>query len=141
LHHGHALTRSRALILPLARDPGVEPRQLAPQGTDLAHPAALAVPVFVKGVHPFGAHQVHALLGVGEGVLDVDVVVLLNRVEELVGFGVEAAGVQGKDSVRATREVGVLDKGNVFSAGKGDADGVAKGGQSLHMVRRSMESS
>jgi hypothetical protein len=38
-------------------------------------------------------------LGVGEGVLDADAVVLLHLVEQLVGLGVQAAGVQREHAV------------------------------------------
>lgn len=52
-------------------------------------------------------------------------------VEEAVGLGVEAAGVQGEDAVGAAGEVSVLDQRDVLSAAEGDGDVGAEGGQGL----------
>ena len=56
LHHGHRLPRPRRLVLPLPRDPGLQAGELAAQGADLAHAAALAVPILVEGEEALGAH-------------------------------------------------------------------------------------
>lgn len=76
-----------------------------PLRTHLADPAALLVSVLVEGEHALGAHQLHRLLGIREGVLDADAVVLLNSVKQLVRLGVEAASVQaaGCTGNRVTR--------------------------------------
>lgn len=65
-----------------------------PKPTHLADAAALVVAVLVEGEQPLGAHQVHHLLRLREGVLDLDAVVLLHLVEQAVGLGVQAASVQ-----------------------------------------------
>ena len=117
------------MIFSLAGDPRAKAGELTTEGPNFTHAAALAVAVFVERKHAFCAHKIHALLGVGESILDVDFVVLLHGVKELIGFGVETAGVQGEDAVRAAGEVGVFDESNVFSTGEGDADVAAECGQ------------
>ena len=60
----------------------------------LAYSAALAVPVLVEGEHALGAHQVHGLLSIWEGVLNAYAVVLLHGVKEAVRLWIEAPCVQ-----------------------------------------------
>lgn len=53
--------------------------------------------IIVEREHAFGANQVHALLGIWEGVLYPDAVVLLNSIEELVCLWIQSASVQAAD--------------------------------------------
>jgi hypothetical protein len=52
------------------------------------------VSILIEREHALGAHQLHGLLGIWEGVLDVDAVVLLNSLKQLVGLRVQATCVQ-----------------------------------------------
>jgi hypothetical protein len=56
---------------------------------------------------------------------------LFDRVKQAVGFGVEAARVQGEDAVGPAGQVGVLDQGDVFRAGEGDGDVGPESGEGL----------
>ncbi len=78
-------------------NPQPRPRASPSPQPHLADAAALVVAVLVEGEQPLGAHEVHHLLRLGEGVLDLDAVVLLHLVEQAVGLGVQAARVQAAE--------------------------------------------
>lgn len=61
---------------------------------DLAHTAALLVPILIEREHALGSNQVHALLRIREGVLDPDAIVLLHSIKQLVRLSIQATSVQ-----------------------------------------------
>lgn len=61
--------------------------------TCLSDLAALIMPVSVEGEEALCPDKIRHLLGFREGILNVDAIVLLDGVEELVGFRVQAASV------------------------------------------------
>lgn len=72
--------------------------------TNLAHAAALSVAVLIEGEEAFGAHKIHGLLGVWEGVLNPDAVVLLHLVKELVRLCIQTPSVQAASMQTQIRE-------------------------------------
>lgn len=98
LNDGDGGTSARALVLPLARDPGGQGGELATQRTYLANAAALLVTVLVEGEEALLVDEFGDLCGLREGVLDLDAVVLLYLCVEAVGLGVETARVESEDT-------------------------------------------
>lgn len=93
--------------------------------------------VLVEAVHALLAHKIDNLLRFREGVLNADVIVLLDGVEELIRLGVQPAGVKGEHAVLAARQVSVLNQGNVFSTGESDCNLSAERGQGVvHDLKR-----
>jgi hypothetical protein len=70
-------------------------------------------------------------LSVREGVLDANLVMFLDGIEKLIGFGVETTSIKGKDAVRAASKMGILDQSDIFSARKGNADITAESGEGV----------
>lgn len=64
--------------------------------------------VLVEGEHALFSHEVHGLLGVWEGVLDANAVVLLHFVEQPVCLRIEAARVQTGYSTCTTQYISQL---------------------------------
>lgn len=88
LDDGYSLTGSWGLILTLSSDPSVELSELASQRTNFTYSAAFTMAVFIEREHSLGTDEFHGFLGIREGVFNVDLVMLFNSVEELVGFGI-----------------------------------------------------
>ena len=58
--------------------------------------------IVIEGEHALGAHEVHALLRIWEGVFYPDAIMLLHCIKELVGLWIQSAGVQtAEDAVAA----------------------------------------
>lgn len=59
--------------------------------------------ILIEAEHSLVAHQLHGFLCVREGVLDVDVVVLLNSIKQLVGLGVQTTSVQATNNLQVAK--------------------------------------
>ena len=100
----------------------LERLERALQRLDLAHAAAFLVAVAVEGEQALRGHQLLHRLGLREEGLDRDPVVLAHLFDELVGLGMQAAGVEREHPEPSAGFARHVDENHVLGTAEGDGD-------------------
>ena len=116
----HLTAGAGALVAALARGPGLDGTELAPQRGNLAHAAALAMAVLEEAVQAFVLDQGLDLGGFRGEHVDGDAVMLAHLLDKSVGLWVQAAGIQAEDFDVLVQLPGHVHQHHVFGAAEGN---------------------